>query len=133
MATKRRRPEEIVAELRQVEILTGYGKSFAEVVKTFVVTEKTHFRQRVEHGGLRTERVKRLEELELENTQLRGAISDLTPDKADSGRGGSGKFLKPRPSPCLRTLPYLVPYICQPSEAPMTQYQATIAASADVP
>jgi len=70
-----------VTELRQVEVLTGYGKSFAEVVKTFVVTEKTHFRRRVEHGGLRTERVKRLEELELENTQLRGAISDLTPDK----------------------------------------------------
>jgi putative transposase len=50
LATKRRRPEEIVSELRQVEVLTGYGKSFAEVVKTFVVTEKTHFRRRVEHG-----------------------------------------------------------------------------------
>jgi putative transposase len=59
---------EIVTELRQVEVVTGYGKSFAEVVKTFVVTEKTHFRRRVEHGGLRTERVKRLEEVQLENT-----------------------------------------------------------------
>jgi len=57
-----------VAELREVEVVTGYGKSFAEVVKTFVVTEKTHFRRRVEHGGLRAERVKRLEEVELENT-----------------------------------------------------------------
>ena len=57
-----------MAELREVEVVTGYGKSFAEVVKTFVVTEKTHFRRRVEHGGLRAERVKRLEEVELENT-----------------------------------------------------------------
>lgn len=58
--------EEIVAELRQVEALTGYGRSFAKVVKTFVITDKTHFRRRVEHDGLRTERVKRFEELELE-------------------------------------------------------------------
>jgi putative transposase len=57
-----------VAELRQVEVVTGYGKSCAEVVKTIVVTENPHFRRRVEHGGLRTERVKRLEEVELENT-----------------------------------------------------------------
>jgi putative transposase len=56
-----------------------------------VVTEKTHFRRRVEHGGLRTERVKRLEELELENIQLRGAISDLTPDKLITAGSGQGK------------------------------------------
>jgi putative transposase len=56
-----------------------------------MVTEKTHFRRRVEHGGLRTERVKRLEELELENTQLRGAISDLTPDKLIIAGSGQGK------------------------------------------
>ena len=41
------------------------------MVKTFAVTEKTHFRRRVEHGGLRTERVKRLEELELEDRNIK--------------------------------------------------------------
>jgi len=34
MARKRHKPEEIIAKLRQVEVLTGQGKSIAEAVKT---------------------------------------------------------------------------------------------------
>ena len=41
MAKKRHRPEEIVAKLRQVDVLTGQGKSIAESVKTIAVTERT--------------------------------------------------------------------------------------------
>ena len=124
-----------MAELRQVEVLTGYGKSFAEVVKTFVVTEKPHFRRRVEHDGLRAQRVKRLEKLELElgDTQLRGAVSDLTPGKLFWAAADRGKFLKRRPIAMPANTPYLVPQVYPPSEAPMPQYQATTAASADVP
>ena len=39
MARKRHKPEEIVAKLRQVEVLTGQGRSIAEAVKTIAVTE----------------------------------------------------------------------------------------------
>lgn len=38
MARKRYKPEEIVAKLRQVDVLTGQGKSIAEAVKTIAVT-----------------------------------------------------------------------------------------------
>ncbi len=34
-------PEEIVAKLRQVEVLVGQGKSVAEAVRTIGVTEPT--------------------------------------------------------------------------------------------
>jgi putative transposase len=34
MGIKRHKPEEIVAKLRQVDVLTGQGKSIAEAVKT---------------------------------------------------------------------------------------------------
>ncbi len=34
-------PEEIVAKLRQVEVLVGQGKSVAEAVRSIVVTEPT--------------------------------------------------------------------------------------------
>ncbi len=51
MARKRHKPEEIVAKLRQVDVLTGQGMSIAEAVKTIAVTETTYFRWRAEYGG----------------------------------------------------------------------------------
>jgi transposase len=81
MARKRHKPEEIVAKLRQVEVLTGQGVSIAEAVKTIAVTETTYFRWRAEYGGVKSDQVKRLKELEVENARLRHAVSDLTPDK----------------------------------------------------
>ncbi|ACK50259.1 transposase IS3/IS911 family protein [Methylocella silvestris BL2] len=81
MGIKGHKPEEIVAKLRQVDILTAQGKSIADAVKTIAVTEATYFRWRAEYGGLKSGQVKRLKDLELENARLRRAASDLTLDK----------------------------------------------------
>ncbi len=81
MARKRHKPEEIVAKLRQVNVLTAQGQSIAEAVKTIGVTETTYFRWRAEYGGMKSDQVKRLKELETENTRLRRVVSDLTLDK----------------------------------------------------
>src|SRR6516162_8061032 len=54
------------------------------------VTEVTYYRWRQEYGGLRSDQVKRMKELEAENTRLRRAVSDLTLDKmilAEAARG----------------------------------------------
>lgn len=67
MARKRHKPEEIVAKLRQVEVLTAQGKSIAGAVKTIAVTETTYFRWRAEFGGMKSDQVKRLKELETTN------------------------------------------------------------------
>jgi hypothetical protein len=48
MARKRHKPEEMVAKLRQVDVLTGQGQSIAEAVKTIAVTETSYFRWRAE-------------------------------------------------------------------------------------
>jgi hypothetical protein len=64
-----------------VDVLTAPGKSIAEAVKTIAVTETTYFRWRAEFGGMKSDQVKRLKELELENARLRRAVSDLTLDK----------------------------------------------------
>ena len=69
MGIKRHKPEEIVGKLRQVDVLTGQGKSIAEAVKTISVTETTYFRWRAEYGGLKRDQVRRLKDLELENTR----------------------------------------------------------------
>lgn len=83
MARKRHKPEEIVAKLRQVEVLTAQGKPVAEAIRSIGVTEVTYYRWRNEYGGLKGDQVKRLKELEVENSRLRRAVSDLIPDLID--------------------------------------------------
>ena len=85
-------PEEIVARLRQVEVLTGQGKSVAEAVRAIGVSEPTYYRWRAEFGGLKLDQVKRLKELERENARLRRAVSDLTLDKVILKEAASGKY-----------------------------------------
>ena len=92
MARKRHKPEEIVAKLRQVDVLTAQGQSIAEAVRTIAVTETTYFRWRAEYGGLKTDQVKRLKDLELENARLRRAVSDLTLDKLILTEAARGNF-----------------------------------------
>ena len=81
MPKKRYTPEEIVAKLRQVDVLVSQGQNIADAVRQIGVSEVTYYRWRQEYGGLKTEQVKRLKELETENTRLRRAVSDLTLDK----------------------------------------------------
>jgi len=81
MPKKRHKPEEIVAKLRQVDFLTAQGKSVADAIRSIGVTEVTYYRWKQEYGGLKSDQVKRLKELEQENARLRRAVSDLTLDK----------------------------------------------------
>ena len=92
MARKRHKPEEIVAKLRQIDVLTAQGQSIAEAVRTIAVTETTYFRWRAEYGGMKLDQVKRLKELEVENTRLRRAVSDLTLDKLILSEAARGNF-----------------------------------------
>ena len=90
MAGKRLTSEEIVARLRQVEVLSSQGKTVAEAVRAIGVTEVTYYRWRKEYGGLKGDQMKRLNELEAKNARLRRAVSDLTLDKmilAEAARG----------------------------------------------
>ena len=92
MARKHHKPEEVVAKLRQGDVLTGQGQSIAEAVKTIAVTETTYFRWRAEYGGMKSDQVKRLKELEVENMRLRRAVSDLTLDKLILTEAARGNF-----------------------------------------
>jgi putative transposase len=81
MARKRYKPEEIVAKLRQVDVLVSQGQNMVDAIRQIGVSEVTYYRWRQEFGGLKIEQMKRLEDLELENSRLRKAVSDLTLDK----------------------------------------------------
>ena len=71
MPRKSYKPEEIVAKLRQVDVLTSQGQSVAEGIRSIGVSEVTYYRWRQEYGGLKSDQVRRLKELETENNRLR--------------------------------------------------------------
>lgn len=92
MPQKKYKPEEIVAKLRQVDVLVSQGQSVAEAVRSIGVTQFTYYRWRKEYGGLKTNQVKRLKELEKEIERLRKAVSDLTLEKMILREAASGNF-----------------------------------------
>ena len=92
MPRKKHTPEEIVAKLRQVDVLVSQGVAIAEAVRQIGVTEVTYYRWRQEYGGLKLDQEKRLKELELENARLRKAVCDLTLDKLTLKEAARGNY-----------------------------------------
>jgi putative transposase len=96
MRKKRHTPEEIVAKLRQVDVLVAQGTPVADAIRSIGVTEVTYYRWRQEYGGLKSDQIKRMKELETENQRLRKAIADLTLDKLILQEAARGNLLPPR-------------------------------------
>ena len=92
MPRKHHKPEEIVAKLRQVDVLVSQGQNIADAIRQIGVSEVTYYRWRQEFGGLKTDQVKRLKELETENNRLRKAVSDLTLDKLILQEAARGNY-----------------------------------------
>ena len=92
MRKKRHTPEEIISKLRQVDVLVAQGSPVADAIRSIEVTEVTYYRWRQEYGGLKSDQVKRMKELETENARLRKAIADLTLDKLILQEAARGNF-----------------------------------------
>jgi len=92
MPKKRHKPEEIVAKLRQVDVLVSQRQPVADAIRSIGVTEVSYYRWRREFGGLKTDQVKRMKELEAENARLRRAVADLTLDKLILKEAASGNW-----------------------------------------
>jgi predicted Zn-dependent protease with MMP-like domain len=92
MPRKRHIPDEIVVKLRPVDVLVSRDKSVVDAVRDIVVTEVTHCRWRQEFGGLKSDQVKRLKDLEAENARLRRAVCDLTLDRMALAEAAQGNF-----------------------------------------
>ena len=92
MPRKKHTPEEIVAKLRQVDVVVSQGTPVSDAIWQIGVTEVTYYRWRQEYGGLKLDQVKRLKELELENARLRKAVSDLTLDKLILKEAARGNY-----------------------------------------
>ncbi len=90
MPQKKHKPEEIVAKLRQVDVLLSQGRSVGEAVRSIGVTQLTYYRWRKEFGGLKRHQVTG----EGERTPAQGGVGS---DACEAGfeRGCLGKLLSP--------------------------------------
>jgi putative transposase len=77
MARRRRHtPEQVVRKLREADRLLGEGRDLAEVCRLLEVSEATYHRWRNQYGGMKADDVKRLKELEVENSRLKRIVAD---------------------------------------------------------
>ena len=84
--------EQIIFKLREVEVLVGQGESIALACRKIAVIVQAYYRWRKEYGGMGTEQLKRLKELEKENARLRRAIADLSLEKTTLAEAAKGNF-----------------------------------------
>ena len=74
--SKRHTPEQIVAKLRDADAMLNAGKDLAAVLQSLGVSEATLHRWRAQYGGMKSEEVKRLKQLEDENRRLKQIVAD---------------------------------------------------------
>jgi transposase-like protein len=92
MPRKYHTPEQIINKLREAEVELSQGHPLAQVCKKLGVTEQTYYRWRKEYGGMRTDQVRRLKELEKENVRLKKLVADLSLDNEILKEAASGNF-----------------------------------------
>ena len=76
MKRRRHTPEQVVRKLREADRMLAEGKTIPEVTKALEVSENTFHRWRAQYGGMKADDVKRLKELERENSQLKRIVAD---------------------------------------------------------
>jgi len=76
MARRRHTPEQVVRKLREADRLLSEGKDVAEVARHLEISEQTYHRWRAQYGGMKADDVKRLKELEVENSRLKRIVAD---------------------------------------------------------
>lgn len=78
---KRLKAEQIIPKLREAETMLAAGKSVGEVIQHLEVSEQTYYRWKQRYGGMKSEEVKRLKSMEVENARLKKLVAELTLDK----------------------------------------------------
>jgi putative transposase len=80
MKTKTYTPEQIVRLLRQIEAGQAEGKTVEETCRTLGIGDSTYHRWKNTYGGMKTDEVKRLRELERQSERLKTLVADLSLD-----------------------------------------------------
>ena len=83
---------QIVAKLRQADVLIGQGKSVSEVCREIEVSQQTYYRWRQKYGGMSPDMIKQLRLLQKENRRLKAVVADQALDIAILKEAAEGNF-----------------------------------------
>ena len=89
---KRHSGPQIVAKLRQADVLIGQGKAVPEVCREIEVSEQTYYRWRQKYGGMSPDMIKQFRALQKENARLRRVVADQALDVAILKEAAEGNF-----------------------------------------
>ena len=92
MKRKRFSVEQIIAVLKQAEL----GMPVAEVIRRIGISEQTFYRWKKQYGGLQSDQVRELKQLQDENARLKKLVAELSLDKAILQDVASKKWGSPR-------------------------------------
>jgi len=92
MKKKSHTPEQIVRVLRDAEAKLATGQTVEQVCRELAISEGTYYKWRKQYGRMQLDQVKRLKELEKENTRLKKLVADLCLDKAILKEALSGNY-----------------------------------------
>ncbi len=81
MSRKRYTAEQIIGLLREADVKLSQGRNVGHICREMGISEQTYYRWRKEYGGMKTAQIRKLKDLEKENTRLKRAVADLTLDK----------------------------------------------------
>lgn len=80
MKRRRHTPEQVIRKLAVGEKLLGEGRDVEDVCRHLEITESTWHRWRNQYGGMKADDVRRLKELERENSRLKKIVADQALD-----------------------------------------------------
>lgn len=89
---KRHSGPQVVAKLRQADVLIGQGKSIPEVCREIEVSEQTYYRWRQKYGGMSPDMIKQFRELQKENARLKRVVADQALDNAILKEAAAGNY-----------------------------------------
>ncbi|MDP6940273.1 MAG: IS3 family transposase [Planctomycetota bacterium] len=95
MARRRHTPEQVLAKLRDADVMLANGLPLAEIAKNLEIAEQTYHRWRNQYGGMKGPEMKRLKELEKENGTLKRLVADQALDIRALKDIAGGKLLSP--------------------------------------
>lgn len=86
------KPEEIIAILRQIEVMMSQGKTVTMACRESGIGEQTYYRWRKQYGGMQVPQAKELKNLKLENARLKKAVAELTLEKLVLNEAIAGNY-----------------------------------------
>jgi len=92
MSKKGFKPEQIINKLREAEVRLSQGATVGEICRRIGVTDVTYYRWRKEYGGMRVDQVRRMKDLEQQNSRLKKLVADLSLDNAILKEAAEGNF-----------------------------------------